>query len=148
NNEQDFIKIGYEKFDSIIAINVLEHVENDEFAIKELYKMLKNEGTLIILVPCHKFLYNDIDAKVGHFRRYSKVDLEFKVKKTHFKIAKIFYFNMLGILGWYINGNLIKSSTVSPTATKIFDRITPLSRFSERILRRKVGLSLICFLRK
>jgi 2-polyprenyl-3-methyl-5-hydroxy-6-metoxy-1,4-benzoquinol methylase len=76
NCKEDYDKIGYERFDSIIAINVLEHVENDIYALQQLHKLLKNGGMLIILVPCHKFLYNIIDKKIGHLRRYSKKDLE------------------------------------------------------------------------
>src|SRR6266513_1839882 len=92
NCKADYEKIGYEKFDSIIAINVLEHVEDDIFALQQLYKMLKSEGILIILVPCHKFLYNVIDTNVGHFRRYTKKDLELKIRKTRFSIERMFYF--------------------------------------------------------
>jgi 2-polyprenyl-3-methyl-5-hydroxy-6-metoxy-1,4-benzoquinol methylase len=148
NCKADYDKIGYEKFDSIVALNVLEHVQNDEFALQQLYNMLKNEGTLILLVPCHKFLYNIIDTQVGHFRRYTKKELEYKVSKTRLIIQQIFYFNMLGIVGWYLNGNLAKNANINSTASRIFDRLVPLSQHLERILRKKIGLSIICYLRK
>jgi SAM-dependent methyltransferase len=144
----DYDKIGYEKFDSIVALNVLEHVEKDEFALQQLYKMLKNEGMLIILVPCHKFLYNVIDKSVGHYRRYTKKELVYKIRKSHFTIERIFYFNMLGIAGWYLNGNLAKNAQINSAASKIFDRLVPFSEFLERITRHKIGLSLICYLKK
>src|SRR3989338_6811337 len=75
NKKEDYEQIGYEKFDSIFALNVLEHVENDTFALKQLYQMLRPDGNLIILVPCHKFLYNVIDHQVAHFRRYTEKEL-------------------------------------------------------------------------
>ncbi|HYO06016.1 MAG TPA: class I SAM-dependent methyltransferase, partial [Phototrophicaceae bacterium] len=102
NNDVHYERIGYGKFDTIVAINVLEHVEKDEFALKQLYRMLKDKGTLILLVPCHGFLYNVIDKNVGHFRRYTKSDLEAKTRKTEFTMYRMFYFNVLGILGWYL----------------------------------------------
>ena len=72
NRIDDYEKIGYEKFDSILSLNVLEHVENDVFALQQLYRMLKDGGTMVLLVPCHKFLFNVLDKKAGHFRRYTK----------------------------------------------------------------------------
>jgi len=145
---EDYEKLGFERFDSIVAINVLEHVENDEFVLQQLYRMLKNGGTLIILVPCHKFLYNVIDAKIGHFRRYTKSDLESKIKRTQFTIDHMFYFNVLGIIGWYINGNLAKSQEVNRMAAKLFDTIVPLLRYVEKIIGNKIGLSIVCYLLK
>ena len=148
NQKSHYEKIGHEKFDSILAINVLEHVENDEFALFQLYKMLKKEGVLVLLVPAHKFLFNAIDRKVGHFRRYSKKEMISKIQKAQFSIDKIFFFNMIGIIGWYVNGSIFSDSTVNPIAVKIFDRIVPLSKHVERLIAKKIGLSLICFLKK
>jgi SAM-dependent methyltransferase len=148
NCVDDYQKIGYEKFDCIVAINVLEHVEHDEFALQQLYKVLRKEGILIILVPCYKFLYNAIDKRIGHFRRYTKGDLELKIKRTHFDVDRLYYFNMLGIIGWYLNGNLAKKPKVNDTASKIFERTVPLSRYIEKIVGKRAGLSIICYLKK
>lgn len=148
NCKGDYERIGYEKFDSILAINVLEHIENDDFALEELYKMLKSEGSLVVLVPCHKFLYNVIDTSIGHFRRYTEQDLESKARKAQFTIDRMFYFNMLGIVGWYINGNLGRNPKINSGAYKIFDKVVPLIKYSEKIIGKKMGLSLICYLKK
>ena len=147
NCKADFEQIGYEKFDSIVAINVLEHVEDDIFALQQLHKMLKKEGMLIILVPCHKFLYNIIDTNVGHFRRYEKKDLESKIRKARFTIERMFYFNMLGIIGWYINGNLAKSPKINGNASKLLDKMVPLLKYAEKMTGKKIGLSLVCYLK-
>jgi SAM-dependent methyltransferase len=148
NNSLDYERIGYGKFDSIVAINVLEHVEKDEFALRQLYRMLKDRGTLILLVPCHGFLYNVIDKNVGHFRRYTKSDLEAKIRKTEFTVDRVFYFNVLGMLGWYLNGNLFKKSQVSGMGLKVMDALVPTLKRIERITGKRVGLSLICYLKK
>jgi SAM-dependent methyltransferase len=148
NSVEDYERLGFERFDSIVAINVLEHVENDEFVLQQLYRMLKNGGTLVILVPCHKFLYNVIDAKIGHFRRYNKTDLESKIKRSQFTIDQMFYFNALGIIGWYVNGNLAKSQRVNRTAAKLFDTIVPLLKYVEKIIGNKIGLSIVGYLLK
>jgi len=148
NSETDYNEIGYERFDSVIAINVLEHVKNDEFALQQLYKMLKKGGTLSLLVPCHKFLFNVIDESVGHFRRYTKQELTYKIKKTGFSIDKMHYFNILGMIGWYINGNLAKNPKVNPKASIILDATVPLSKVVEKLSGKSIGLSMICHLRK
>lgn len=148
NQKEDYEKIGYEKFDSIVAINVLEHVENDIIALQQLYKMLKKDGKLVILVPCHKFLYNVIDSSIGHYRRYTKKELVSKINKTEFNIIHVFSFNMLGIVGWYLNGNLGKTAKVNGAAFRIYDRIVPFLRLVERVLQKKLGLSIICYLQK
>ena len=148
NNKKDFENIGYEKFDSIFGLNVLEHVEDDIFALNQLFKMLKNDGNLIILVPCYKFLFNVIDENVGHWRRYTKKELESKLQKTNFDLQKIFSFNFLGIIGWYINGNICKNPQINPKATKVFDKIIPIEKHLEKIFGKKIGLSIITISKK
>lgn len=148
NNKDDIQKIGFEKFDSIIAINVLEHIEKDELALDALYKMLKKNGTLLILVPANEFLYNVIDESIGHWRRYTKKEFKTKLKRAKFKIKKIYSFNILGILGWYVNGNICKKREVNKQASGIFDKLISIMRIIEKILRRKIGLSIICYCEK
>ena len=144
NNKNDFKKIGYEKFDSIIAINVLEHVKDDLFALSELNKMLKKDGVLIILVPANKFLYNVIDKNIGHWRRYSKKELIAKIKKSNFNVKNSYSFNMLGMLGWYLNGNIFKKTEINKNASSLFDKTVPIMKVIEQILRKPIGLSIIC----
>jgi ubiquinone/menaquinone biosynthesis C-methylase UbiE len=145
---EDYRKIGYEMFNFIIALNVLEHIKDDQFALQELYRMLKKEGILVILVPCHKFLYNVIDVNVGHYRRYAKKELLEKISMTGFCVERISYFNMLGIAGWYINGNLWKEPRINRGASKWFDRLVPALDYLDRITFNITGLSLICYLKK
>jgi SAM-dependent methyltransferase len=148
NNEEDYNRVGYEMFDTIVAMNVLEHMQDDEFVLQQLYRMLKKGGVLILLVPAYKPLYNVIDVGVGHFRRSLKDELEGKGRNAHFNIERIFYFNILGIVGWYLNGNLAKKNKINATASKIFDRLVPFLRSAEKALGNRIGLSIICYLEK
>jgi hypothetical protein len=100
------------------------------------------------LVPCHKFLYNILDKKAGHFRRYTRRELEHKASKARFTIQRIFSFNMLGIVGWYWNGGLAKNPQINSTAYRLFDSLVPLSKHAEKLIGRRLGLSIICYLRK
>ena len=148
NNKDDFEKIGYKKFDSIFGLNVLEHVKNDEFALGQLHQMLKKDGRLIILVPCYKFLYNILDESIDHWRRYTKKELKSKLINANFKVEKIFSFNTLGILGWYVNGNICKNPHVNPNATKIFDKLIPIEKHLEKLFGKRIGLSIISYSKK
>ena len=148
NSREEYSKIGYGKYDSIIALNVLEHLRDDELALQELYKMLKNGGILIILVPCHKFLYNVIDEKLGHYRRYTKKEIRYKINKTNFTLACMHYFNTAGMVGWFFNGNVLKNPEINRTASKWFDKLIPVLNYLDRITSKITGLSLICCLKK
>lgn len=148
NERIDYEKIGYKKFDSILAVNVLEHVENDEFAFTQLYDMLNEKGTLVVLVPCHKFLYNVIDKNIGHHRRYTKKELEHKVRKAGFIVDETFYFNTVGLIGWYLNGNLLMNPRVSGTGLKVLDTVVPVLKYAERLFGKRIGLSIICYAKK
>jgi len=144
----DYELIGYAKFDTILAINVLEHVKNDEFVLTQLYRMLKKNGTIILLVPSYKFLYNNIDLAIGHQRRYTKKELRTKIQKCQFIIEGIQSFNLGGVLGWYVNGNLLQNSTISAQAVTLFDHFLPFWKLLDHITFKKIGLSIICYLRR
>lgn len=145
--EEDFRKLG--KVDSIIMLNVLEHVKDDIKALRLLRSALNPGGSLVCLVPCHKFLYNALDEDMHHYRRYEKKELIEKASKAGFHISKMWYFNMFSILGWYINGNILKKGIVEKNAYGIFNTLVPLLMFMEKhIFFRPTGLSLICIMEK
>ncbi|MDO8428755.1 MAG: class I SAM-dependent methyltransferase [Candidatus Diapherotrites archaeon] len=148
NSEKDFQMLS-NQFDSAFALNVLEHVEDDLSALHNVYSVLKKNGTFILLVPCHKFLFNTLDQAVGHYRRYTKKDLIEKIHKTDFKIEKIFHTNVPGIIGWYITGNILKKHSLNKKAMKLFDQLVPFFQILEKhIFRKKIGLSMIVILKK
>ncbi len=136
-------------FASVFAINVLEHIENDYLALKNMHYMLKPKGKLIILVPAKKFAYTKLDHDLGHFRRYEKEELEKKLRETGYKIEKIFFFNLVGLLSWTIRDKVKRHNvTLKPYHIKIFDSIVPILRVIEGIVKIPVGISLIVVARK
>ena len=84
-----------EKFNNIIIIDVLEHIENDILILKHMNSLLKKNGLLMIAVPAYPSLFCKRDKMYGHFRRYSKSDLKSKVKKTGFEIMQTRYWSAL-----------------------------------------------------
>lgn len=148
DSKSDYENIGFDKFDTIIAINVLDNVKNDQFALQQLYKMLKKDGMLLLLLPAHKFLYNQLDANIGRLRRYALEELKQKIETTNFEIIRLFHFNLMGVIGWYLNGKSGKSPKINDNAFKIFNRMIPVSKAIEKITMKKLGLSVICYLKK
>jgi len=146
--EKDFKKIK-SKFDTIYSSNVLEHIKDDVKALKLLRGMLKPNGRLILLVPCHKFLYSKIDVALGHYRRYSKKELNKKVKEAGFKIEKAFWFNLFAIPGRFLNGNVLKKEKIHEGSFKLFNQLVPFLRFfEEKVFRNIIGISRVMVLRK
>jgi len=84
------------KYDTILYLDVLEHIKNDQYELTEAYKLLKKGGTLIICVPAFQYLYSLYDKKIGHYRRYSKSDFIKLLKKCKIRKFYIRYFDFIG----------------------------------------------------
>ena len=143
-----FIKEVDRKFETIIYLNVLEHIENDLEEIKMAYNKLEKNGHLIILVPAHQKIYSKFDKAVGHFRRY-EIDF-FKDQLSKFNLIKLIQLDCCGYLLYYIN-NLIFKKDVYPSKLKIFiwDKIfTPLTIILDFLINYKFGKNILCIIRK
>jgi SAM-dependent methyltransferase len=137
------------RFDSAVALNVLEHVEDDVASLKYVFDSLNPGGRFVVLVPAHMFLYNRIDKSLGHHRRYTKKEFIRKVSQTEFIVEEFFYFNFLSIFGWYWNGNILKKEVLNEQAMGFLNMLVPYLDYLEKnILRKKIGISLIFVLRK
>lgn len=135
-------------FDTIVCLNVLEHIENDQQALSNMNKLLDTKGTLILLVPFHKILFNSIDRSIGHYRRYGKASLIELLDKSNFKITKTRNLNLLGGVGWFIAGRLFKDKSVSEGKIKIFNWMAPLFLFLENIMEPPFGTSILVIAKK
>ena len=82
-------------FDVIIASDCLEHIENDRKALKEWYRVMKKNGTIIIFVPAHMFLWSTIDYLSSHKRRYTRKELKIKIEDSGFRINRLSFWNIL-----------------------------------------------------
>lgn len=136
-------------FDTVICINVLEHVEDDAKALSFMHSVLAPGGRLILLVPAFGFLYGTIDRAIEHHRRYTRKDLLPRVREAGFGVEAAFYMNVIGMAGWFWNNRVRKIKEENPAQIKIFDRlIAPWAERLERSLPPPFGLSLIAVGRK
>ena len=137
------------KFNSILYMNVLEHIKNDKKEINISLSKLNKKGYLIILVPAHNELYTKFDKEIGHFRRY-KVNFFKKLKFKDAKIVKLQYLDCLGYFLYYLNKIFYKNE-IYPSKTKIFiwDKFfTPFTFFFDRFLNYRFGKNVLCIIEK
>ncbi len=133
---------GAQTFDTIILLDVLEHIENDVELLQRLRRSLAPDGTLLLKVPALDYLYNSLDEAVGHHRRYTLQTLKESFTRAAFAEPTIKYFNMVGILGWWLNGAVLKRTNPPGQQVGLFDRCVPLFQAVEANLPCPVGLSL------
>lgn len=137
------------KIDTILSINVLEHIKDDQQVLNNMFNILTPGGRMVILVPAYPWLYSSLDHALGHHRRYSAGQLFEKVQRSGFVTEKSFYFNFLAILGWYVNGKILKKNNVNHDAARLYNLVVPIARFIETfIIRKRVGVSLIIVAKK
>lgn len=137
------------KPDSIIYVNVLEHIEDDANELKMIYETLDTGGKCFIFVPALMSLYGEFDRKIGHFRRYTKKEIEDKCAAVGFKVLKSKYFDFTGILPWWVKYKLLKSDSLESGAVTLYDKIAVpvISRF-ETILPVPIGKNILLIAEK
>ncbi len=135
-------------FDSIVYVNVLEHIENDVLELSYIHHSLIQGGCVCIFVPALPYLYSEFDASIGHYRRYTKHGLKSILEESGFEIIKISYFDMIGIIPWFIVFKLFRKK-LSAKNTSVYDTfVVPFSKKLESILPVPIGKNLIVIARK
>ncbi|MCO5142624.1 MAG: class I SAM-dependent methyltransferase [Oligoflexia bacterium] len=134
-------------FDTIISTNVLEHIENDHKAVRDITNTMKNSTTMITLVPAHPFLYGKLDEKIGHYRRYTKKSLRSLLEKNGQKVLRIKYFNRLSAIGWLLKFKILKKEDISEGDVAKVEKLLPLLKL-EKFLPVPFGQSVIAISKK
>ena len=138
-----------ETFNTILHLNVLEHIEKDVEEINQALKKLKPNGHLIILVPAHNELYGKFDKAIGHIKRY-KIDFFKSLKLDNAEVMELYYLDSLGYFLYYLNKIFFKEE-IYPTKLKIFlwDKLfTPFSMILDKLLYYKFGKNVMCVIKK
>ena len=131
-------------FDSIIYIDVLEHIEKDGQELAQVSQHLKAGGKLIVLSPAYQSLYSPFDKAIGHFRRYDKASL-LAITPPESQIHKIIYLDSLGVFLSFANRLLLQQSNPTNQQIQFWDKvIIPISRFLDPIIGYSAGRSILC----
>ena len=135
------------KLDTIICLNTLEHIKDDIEVLRNFNSIL-SKGHLVLLVPAFEKLYCSLDKAAGHYRRYQLKEISEKVESCGFEIQKKMYFNLFGILGWIVNGKILKKERLSNKLLSLFNSFLPFFNFLEKLVGPPFGLSIILICRK
>lgn len=139
--------IGRYGFDTVLALNMLEHVEDDAAALRKMYDALQPGGRLIVYVPAHQRLMGSIDRTVGHRRRYERAELGAKLDAAGFAVKELSYQNRAGMFGWWLNSKILHRGHIPAFQARMFDAFVPLFRRFESDSP-ATGLSLIAIAEK
>lgn len=133
---------GRGPFDSVVLVNVLEHIADDERALADLTILLAPGGRLVLWVPAFEFLYSRLDHRIGHHRRYRVGELRNSLAQAGLAVLDLRYINTLGAVAWLVSARVLRRTPTVGRSVRIFDRYAvPVLRRAERGRRPPFGQS-------
>ncbi|MBC8331998.1 MAG: class I SAM-dependent methyltransferase [Anaerolineae bacterium] len=135
-------------FDTVLCINVLEHIENDLLAVQQMASVLKPGGKLWLYVPAGQWAYGALDKELGHFRRYTRPRLRSLAIDANLELLECHYVNMVGIFGWYWSARVRKDRVIRRANAHLMDRLVPYLSAIERLVRPPFGQSLVAVMER
>ena len=131
------------EFDTIVYIDVLEHIEDDKGELQRAASRLRSGGRVIVLSPAHQFLFTEFDAAIGHYRRYNRASLK-KLTPANLYLEEMWYLDSAGLLLSGANRFLLRQSMPTEAQLRVWDRwVVPVSRTLDRCWCGHVGKSIV-----
>jgi SAM-dependent methyltransferase len=144
-----FLELEKYRPDSIVCLNVLEHISDDLQALRHMCAILPEGGRAVLIVPAFEALYGPIDTLLGHYRRYSRRALREAAQRAGLLAESMHYMNSVGFFGWWVNAHILRRTEQSESQIALFDsRIVPLLEPLENFLKPPFGQSLFAVLVK
>ncbi len=143
------VSLGYTgAVDTVVYVNVLEHIQEDLEELRLAYSALRSGGHICVFVPALPFLYSAFDASVGHYRRYRKEQLKVLLEDAGFSVIKISYFDLFGIIPWFIYFKLLRRP-FNPGSVSMYDTVVvPIARIIESMIPPPIGKNLFVIAQK
>jgi SAM-dependent methyltransferase len=137
-----------QRFDSVVYINVLEHIENQDEEMALARAVTRPGGHIVVFVPAIPLLYSRFDRELGHVRRYTRTQLKRLAKRARLEIVSIKYMDLLGIIPWFL-AFTVAGGSLTPGTVALYDRfVVPFARRAERSLPPPVGKNLLLIARR
>jgi len=130
-------------FDTVLCMNVLEHIEDDVDALNTMRILCGPRGKVVILVPAHMSIYGELDRSFGHCRRYNRKSLAAAFHKAGLVPTYGRYMNAMGYFGWLWEGRCLHRRQIRPESARLFNRLVPFIDAVERLLPLPFGQSLL-----
>ena len=146
-SERDRQELLSSRINTIVCMNVLEHIEDDRSTLADFASVLPPGGHLVLLVPAMKALYGTLDEHLHHFRRYALDELRSAVTAAGFEIDTLRFLNRPAVPGWWLSSRVLKRRVMPKGQLKAFKWVMPLLRLEEKTEPR-FGLSLLVLARR
>lgn len=128
--------------DTVLCLNVLEHIQDDLDAVRRMTSVLKKGGRVVLYVPACSWAYGAMDKAMIHHRRYSRATLRSLAVQAELRMTVCRYVNFAGLLGWWWAGRVRKETLIDPLKARMMDRLVPFTSALERLVRPPLGQSL------
>ena len=119
-------------FDTIICLNVIEHINDHRRALENIRSVLAPSGNVIVLVPHGPWNFGTLDDVLGHVRRYTPETLRSVAQESGLRVVDLRYFNRVGTIAWWLNGRILRRRSFGLVQIKILNLVVPLMRLAER----------------
>jgi SAM-dependent methyltransferase len=135
--------------DTIVCLNVLEHIADDAAVLRSMWHILEPRGRVCFIVPAFEALRGPIDDLLGHYRRYTLGGFRTLATSAGFQIERACYMNLVGLVGWWMNAKVLRRRAQSRSQVAVFDQmIVPIASQMERLITPPVGQNVFAILRK
>jgi SAM-dependent methyltransferase len=129
------------RLDTVLCVNVLEHVQDDRTALAAMARLLPPGGHLLLQVPALEWLHGSLDTALGHHRRYARQPLARLLEEAGLRVVHLSYANVLGIAGWLLNSRVLRRTLLPGGQVWLYDNLSWLLRLEDHV-RLPVGMSL------
>jgi glycosyltransferase involved in cell wall biosynthesis len=143
----DLVDLQGERLDTVVCLNVLEHIEDDRATLEDFARILPPDGHLVLLVPSMPSLYGTLDVHLRHYRRYERETLRQLLTDSGFEVESLRYMNRLAVPGWWLNSRVLKRKVLPRGQLGLFRLIMPLLKLEARHPP-TFGLSLLALARR
>lgn len=134
-------EVAARRYETVLAVNVLEHIADDLALVATLAGLLAPGGNLVVYVPACPFAFGTLDRALGHHRRYTPDRLTALLRSAGLRPGEPRYLNLAGLVGWWASGRLFRRVRLAPWQLALFERLLPLVRLEDRV-RLPIGLGL------
>lgn len=139
---------AHESFDTIVYLDVLEHIEDDRAELALAAAHLRPGGRVLVLAPAHQRLYSPFDRAVGHFRRYARESLG-ALTPASLELERLEYLDSVGMLASFANRALLRQQVPTLAQIRTWDRLmVPISALLDPLLARRIGKSILAVWRR
>lgn len=144
-----FLELKRHRADTVVCLNVLEHVRDDRLALEHIFEVLEPSGHAVFILPAFESLYGPIDRNLGHFRRYSKGHWAELAQSAGFRLTGARYINSIGCIAWWVNAKVLRRTEQSEGQIVLFDSVVvPVLSWLEHAIEPPFGQSIVTVLHK